>query len=45
MAIPYLTEEPLPDRFQKADFLVKEGMRCFSAENTFAWLKQIGHAS
>ncbi|MBH8586778.1 MULTISPECIES: HAD family phosphatase [Thermoactinomyces] len=41
VAIPYLAEKPLPDGFQKADYLVKEGMRCFSAEKTFAWLRQI----
>jgi beta-phosphoglucomutase family hydrolase len=45
VAIPYLAEEPLPDSFQKADYLVKEGMRCFSAEKTFAWLRQTGHSS
>jgi len=39
IAVPYLVEKPLADSFIMADLLFEGGMREFSAEEAFSWVK------
>jgi HAD superfamily hydrolase (TIGR01509 family) len=38
MAVPYLTDAPLPDAFLMADLLFPQGMSTFDAAKAMAWL-------
>jgi HAD superfamily hydrolase (TIGR01509 family) len=39
IAVPYLTEPPLPDAFLMADLLFEGGMPAFDADRALAWAK------
>jgi HAD superfamily hydrolase (TIGR01509 family) len=39
IAVPYLTEPPLPDAFLMADLLFEGGMATFDADRALAWAK------
>jgi HAD superfamily hydrolase (TIGR01509 family) len=39
IAVPYLVQKPLADSFIMADLLFEGGMREFSAEEAFSWVK------
>ncbi len=41
MAIPYFTDKPLAESFFVSDFLLKNGMKSFSAEKAFKWMQNI----
>jgi HAD superfamily hydrolase (TIGR01509 family) len=41
IAVPYLTDPPLPDTFALADLLFAEGMTTFDAEGAFAWVREL----
>src|SRR5467141_3714517 len=39
IAVPYLTDQPLSDRFAMADLLFEEGMKSFDADAAFRWIE------
>lgn len=39
IAVPYLTEKPLPDAFATADLLFEDGMPTFDADRALAWVE------
>jgi HAD superfamily hydrolase (TIGR01509 family) len=40
IAVPYLTDQPLPDRFAMADLLFEGGMQSFDADAAFHWIEE-----
>jgi beta-phosphoglucomutase-like phosphatase (HAD superfamily) len=40
IAVPYLTDQPLSDRFAMADLLFEEGMKSFDADAAFRWIEK-----
>src|SRR2546427_13222036 len=40
IAVPYLTEQPLPGRFGMADLLFDGGMQSFDADAAFRWIEE-----
>jgi HAD superfamily hydrolase (TIGR01509 family) len=41
IAVPYLTDSPLPDTFALADLLFPGGMSSFDADRAFAWVEAL----
>ncbi|MBA4603813.1 HAD family hydrolase [Thermoactinomyces mirandus] len=41
IAIPYFTEKPLAQSFLMSDLLLKDGIKSFSAEKAFKWMRNI----
>jgi HAD superfamily hydrolase (TIGR01509 family) len=44
IAVPYLTDKPLPDTFALADLLFEDGMASFDAARAFAWVERLAGA-
>jgi HAD superfamily hydrolase (TIGR01509 family) len=44
IAVPYITGEPLPDMFLAADLLFEKGIRSFSAEKAYKWIRRSKNA-
>jgi HAD superfamily hydrolase (TIGR01509 family) len=40
IAVPYLTDQPLSDRFAMADLLFEKGMKSFDADVAFRWIEK-----
>ena len=40
IAVPYLTDQPLSDRFAMADLLFDGGMKSFDADAAFRWIEE-----
>jgi len=40
IAVPYLTDQPLSDRFAMADLLFEGGMESFDADTAFRWIEE-----
>jgi HAD superfamily hydrolase (TIGR01509 family) len=40
IAVPYLTDQPLADRFAMADLLFEQGMASFDADAAFRWIEE-----
>ena len=40
IAVPYLTDQPLPDRFVMSDLLFDGGMESFDADAAFRWIEE-----
>jgi beta-phosphoglucomutase-like phosphatase (HAD superfamily) len=40
IAVPYLTDPPLSDRFAMADLLFEGGMQSFDADTAFRWIEE-----
>jgi HAD superfamily hydrolase (TIGR01509 family) len=40
VAVPYLIDQPLSDRFAMADLLFEDGMKSFDADAAFRWIEE-----